>query len=144
MSARPTFELAEATSTEDGLTSGDARAFAYEHPFVDVSSSTRTAEHEPIDEDPVVQSLGPKVREITIEGHCYLPEANYIDGLAPGGLVHVVTDRWSGYAVVSRADTRATGEGGGKQGTMADRIYDYMLELLEITDNRPASVGALE
>lgn len=143
--SRQTFEIAPAEVDADGeITTGDVQAFTYQFPFIDVSSRARTKTHEPIDEEPVVQSLGPEAREITIEGHCYLPEANFIDGLIDGGLVDVVSDRWSGQAVVDTAETTATGEGGGKAGTTTDRLYEYRLVLHELTDNRPESVGTIE
>lgn len=112
----------------------------YPYPFVDKTSTGRTVEHEPIGRPTVVQYMGPQSLEVTIEGHCYKDEADYLDRIREDGLVRVRTDRWSGIGLVESISTAASGEGGGPRGGTSNRIYEYVLTVLSVETTPPDSV----
>jgi len=98
------------------------------HPFVDVETGARYAEHEPIGMDPVRQRLGSKLAEIVITGECTLEEAKKIDKLEEKGEIEVRTHRWSGVATVENTSTPAKKKKSSEKGW----IYDYKITLKEV------------
>lgn len=120
---------------------GSSIRFDYEYPFIDISFQGRNVTLEPIGREPVVQYMGPELREIMIQGHCYHNEATFIDSLSEDGYVRVISDRWSGDGIVNSAMSSATGEGGGPRGGVEHRLYEYNLSIYEVTGNRPTSVS---
>lgn len=128
---------------DDRNATGSRRTFEYEYPFVHVTSPSNTVTHEPIAEsiDPAVQHLGTGVREILVEGHCYLDEANFLDNLSEGGLIRLFSDRRICDAVVDNVNTDPQGAGGGKRSGVQNRLYDYRLDLLEIEGRTPSEGG---
>lgn len=133
---------AEIVVLDDELnTTEDRIQFEYRYPYVDVVSPSNTVKHEPVSDaiDPVVQHLGSAVREVRVQGICYLDEANFVDTLPEGGYIRFISARRISDAIVSNADTRPKGDGGGKRPSIQERRYDYTLDLLEIEGRVPSS-----
>lgn len=120
-------------------------ALEYGYPFVDVSSPSNTVKHETVSEsmDSVVQHMGAAIRDVNVQGICYLDEANFIDTLNEGGLIRLICDRRVGDYVVNNADTRAKGDGGGKRPSTGNRRFDYTLSLSEIRGDIPSQSSIL-
>lgn len=120
---------------------GESVELEYEYPMIDTSSDSRTVEHEPIGGETVVQHLGANAQTLTFRGGAYLDEANFLDGLPEQGVVSIRSHRWSGDAVVDSVSTSATGEGGGERAGVANRVYEYTLDLIEIDGQAPSGGG---
>lgn len=79
--------------------------FKYSDPTVDVTAEQRTAEHETIDDTVVIQTMGKKAEQITVNAIVTQVEARLIDSLTQLGVVSLRTERWSGDVVVRSTDT---------------------------------------
>lgn len=98
-------------------------------PFVDVDQEMRTADHETINDDFVVQVLGQKPDKVTIEGIVYDKQLADADNLIEAGKVDVRTDRWSGQAVVTNVSTTFRREANSNTGRWT---YDITIDLTEV------------
>lgn len=106
--------------------------FTYADPAVNVSTEQRTVEHKTIDDKIVVQSLGRKPDQITIEGVVSDFETNTIDILTGLGVVELRTQRWSGDVIVESTSTnfkRARNADG-------DWLYDVTINCIEVDEER--------
>lgn len=98
-------------------------------PYVDVDKEMRTADHETINDNFVVQVLGRKPDKITIEGIVYDFQLDDADQLISSGQIDVRTDRWSGTAVVTNVSTTFRREADSQTGRWA---YDITIDLTEV------------
>ena len=112
-----------------------AMTLEYQYPLSDVSTSSRTAKHDVLGEQTVVDHLGSTGAEIKFRGHCYKDEAvSFIDRLSEIGVVQVLSDRWSGWGVVDSANTSVSGEHGGKRPDFRNpdnQNLEYWITILE-------------
>lgn len=102
----------------------------YSDPAVNVTTEQRTVEHETIDNQIVVQSMGRKPDQITVDGVVTDYEAPIIDGLTTKGVIELRTNRWDGDVIVQSTSTdfkRAKTEAG-------NWLYDVTIECLEVDE----------
>jgi hypothetical protein len=102
--------------------------FKYEDPSVDVTTEQRTVEQETIDDTVVVQTIGRKPDQITINAIVANWELVYIDALTELGVLSLRTERWSGDVLVQTTDTsfkRAKDQND-------DWLYDATITCLEV------------
>lgn len=111
---------------------GESVTFEYPWPFVDISGGSRSQKHECIGTEPYVQHLGPAVTDITIRGHCYLDEANFIDDLGQSERIRIRNHRYNGYALVDDHDTSTTGERGGVR-DLSESVFDYTIKATAVS-----------
>lgn len=109
---------------------------AYQFPLTDVTNGAKTATHEPIGTDPVIQHLGTEATQLTFRGHCYWDEATSIYRLSNYPRVDVRADDWTGSGVATKSTVTAENAGGGKAGRniINDRIYRYRITLVATDD----------
>jgi len=81
--------------------------FKYEYPTVDVTNESNTVEHETIDDRTVIQQLGEKPPQVTVDGVVAQWEAEFCEWLTSIGKVTLRTPRWSGTVIVESVDTTA-------------------------------------
>jgi hypothetical protein len=79
--------------------------FKYEDPSVDVTTEQRTAEHETIDDNIVIQALGRRADQITVNAIVASFETPLVDQLTRSGVITLRTERWSGDVIVTSTDT---------------------------------------
>lgn len=101
--------------------------FKYEDPSVDVTTEQRKAEHETIDDNVVIQTLGRRADRITVNAIVADFETPLIDFLTSDGVVTLRTERWSGDVVVTSTDTTFRRE----QDKHDAWLYDATIECLE-------------
>lgn len=103
----------------------------YQDPAVSVTTEQRVVEHETIDDNVVIQTLGRKPDQISIEGVVTDRELVVVDGLTTLGIVSLRTERWKGKVVVKSTSTdfkRAKTEDG-------DWLYDATIECVEVNED---------
>ena len=107
--------------------------FSFSDPAINVTTEQRTVEHETIDDQVIVQTLGRKPDRVSIEGVVRDYELDTIDRLTQTGVVELRTDRWSGDVVVKSTDTSF------KRAKSSDNswLYDATLECLEVDELPP-------
>jgi hypothetical protein len=104
--------------------------FTYADPAVSVTTEQRTVEHETIDDQIVVQALGRKPDQISVEGVVPTYELRTIDDLTTLGVVELRTARWSGDVIVKSTSSdfkRAKNK-------MGMWLYDVTIECLEVDE----------
>lgn len=104
--------------------------FKYADPAVNVTTEQRTVEHETIDDNIVVQTLGRKPDQITIDGVVADYELTIVDSLTQTGVVEVRSARWTGDVVVKSTNTdfkRAKTSDG-------DWLYDASIKCIEVNE----------
>lgn len=79
--------------------------FKYKDPDVDVATEQRTIEQETIDDTIVVQTMGRRADEITVNATVADWETYIVDNLTELGVVSLRTERWKGDVVVTSTDT---------------------------------------
>lgn len=107
--------------------------FTYGDPAVDVTTEQRTVEHETIDDQIVVQSLGRKPDQVSVEGVVPDFELDDIDKLTESGILELRTERWKGDVIVQSTNTtfnRARTKDG-------NWLYDATIECLEVEEEKP-------
>lgn len=107
-----------------------ALEFTYEDPAVNITTEQRTVEHETLDNDIVVQTLGRKPDQISIDGTVTESELFVVDNLVRNGVLQLRTERWKGKIIVKSASTdfrRAK----SKEGQW---LYDATIECVEVEE----------
>lgn len=107
--------------------------FTFSDPAISVTTEQRTVEHETIDDQIVVQTLGRKADQITISGVVPAYELEEVDNLTTLGVIELRSERWTGDVVVTSTSTdfkRAKTRNG-------NWLYDATIECLEVDENRP-------
>lgn len=99
----------------------------YQDPSVDVNAEQRTTEHETIDDTIIIQTMGRRAKQITINAVVADYEAHLVDQLVEMGVVTLRTSRWSGDVVVTSTNTTFRREK-DKEGAW---LYDASIECLE-------------
>lgn len=79
--------------------------FKYEWPDVTVTPESNTVEHETIDDNIVVQQLGRRPDQITVDTTVADFELQYLDSLTELGVLSLRTERWSGDVIVQSVTT---------------------------------------
>lgn len=101
--------------------------FKYEDPGVNVTREQNTVEHETIDDQVVVQTLGEQAAQITVNAIVTEYETTFIDILTFIGPVTLRTERYSGTVVVTSVDTEYRRE----KDAEGSWLYDATIECLE-------------
>lgn len=104
--------------------------FTYADPSVSVTTEQRTVEHETLDDDIVVQTMGRLPDQISVEGVVTEDELFLIDNLTESGVIELRTERWKGNIVVKSTSTdfkRAKAEKG-------KWLYDATIECIEVEE----------
>lgn len=104
--------------------------FTYSDPGVDVSTEQRTVEHETIDNQTVVQVIGRKPDQVTVNADVPSRELPLIDKLTTAGVIELRTERWSGDVIVKSTSTnfqRAKNHEG-------QWLYEATIECLEVDE----------
>lgn len=110
--------------------------FDYQFPGVTVDTEARTATHDPIGDETVVQHLGEGDTTVDVQGSCYIDSANAIDKLTSTDRVFIRTDRFTGTAVVKSASTDPEGAVGGKDMSLTPNtrkhnwLYTYRIRTI--------------
>jgi len=107
--------------------------FTYADPAVNVTTEQRTVEHETIDDQIVVQALGRKPDQITIDGTVVDYELDIVDDLTTSGVVELRTERWTGDVIVKSTSTdfkRAKTKYG-------NWLYDVNIKCIEVDEQTP-------
>jgi len=107
--------------------------FTYADPAVNVTTEQRTVEHETIDDQIVVQALGRKPDQITIDGNVADYELSIVDDLTKLGVVSLRTERWTGDVIVQSTSTnfmRAKTDSG-------DWLYEVDISCIEVDEQLP-------
>lgn len=109
--------------------------FKYDDPDVSVDTEQQTVEHDTIDDNLVVQSLGRVPDQITVETHVATYETDIIDDLTKQGIVSLRTTEWKGDVIV-RSTTRDP-----ELGIDADQesIYRTTIECIEVDETVPGN-----
>lgn len=108
--------------------------FTYADPAVDVTTEQRTVEHETVDDQIVVQTLGRKPDQIQIDGVVPAYELDEIDALTTVGVTSLRTQRWEGDVIIKSTNTnfkRARAKTG-------DWLYDVSITCIEVDDRTNA------
>lgn len=114
--------------------------FTYADPAVSVTTEQRTVEHETIDDQIVVQALGRKPDQVSIEGVVPTYELRTIDDLTTLGVVELRTARWNGDVIVKSTSSdfkRAKNK-------MGMWLYDVTIECLEVDEQYDSYDDVLE
>lgn len=113
--------------------------FKYEDPDVSVSTEARTVEQEALDDEIVVQRLGRRPDEITIDAVVSEEESYIVDDLTSLGRLLLRTERWQGFVVVTSTDTsymRAI-DGDGEW------LHEATINCLEVSEMSPTGGGSI-
>jgi hypothetical protein len=107
----------------------------YADPAVDVTTEQRTVEHETIDDSIVVQFMGRRPDQLSIEGVVPEYEVPIIDDLTKqdfegNSIVEIRTERWAGQVLVESTNTSFRREK-SKEGVW---LYDFSIEALEVSE----------
>ena len=103
----------------------------FSDPIVDVSQEARTVTHETINGNNIVQVMGRDPPEIAIEGLAYDHQLEQLDELLSLDEIPVLTERWTGMAVVEALDTSFRREAEPETGNW---VYDVNIDLLGVKD----------
>lgn len=98
-------------------------------PYVDIDREMRTAEHETVNDEFVVQVLGRKPDKINVEGVLYDHQVGKANELLEAGEITVRTNEWRGKAVATSVDTDFRREADPNSGWWA---YDVTIDLVEV------------
>lgn len=79
--------------------------FKYSDPSVDVVAEANTVEHETINDTIVVQTMGRKADQVTINAIVSDIETELLDFLVATGPISLRSSRWSGTVIVQSVDT---------------------------------------
>lgn len=104
--------------------------FIYADPAVNVTTEQRTVEHETIDDSIVIQTMGRKPDQLSIEGVVQDIELDIIDDLTTLGVIELRSERWQGDVVVKSTSTdfkRAKTDTG-------NWLYDVSIECIEVDE----------
>lgn len=101
--------------------------FKYDDPAVNVTREQNTVEHETIDDQIVVQTLGEQAAQITVNAIVTEYETAFVDYLTAAGPVSLRTERFSGTVVVTSVDTEYRRE----KDAEGSWLYDATIECLE-------------
>lgn len=113
--------------------------FTYADPAVSVTTEQRTVEHETIDDQIIVQALGRKPDQVSIEGVVPNYELRTLDDLTTQGVVELRTARWEGDIIVKSVSTdfkRAKNQNGSW-------LYDVTIDAVEVDEQYDDYVGVV-
>lgn len=104
----------------------------FSDPIVDISYEARTATHETINGDNIIQVMGKQPPEISIEGVIYDSQLEHADALIREEQeIPVLSERWTGMAVVETVETPYRREADPETG---EWIHDINIDLLAVRD----------
>ena len=111
----------------------------YRFPMTDVENSARTTEHKPIGARTVVQHMGAEAEKLTMRGHCYRDERDFLRTLTDHSKIEITSEEFTGYAVVTRCKIDHTKNKGGvrPENTHTNKNYNYTLSLTETSAPPP-------
>lgn len=104
--------------------------FKYRDPDVSVDTESRTVEQETIDDTIIVQKLGRRADNITINSVVADYETKYIDQLTDVGIVSLRTERWNGDIIVRSTTTDPMR---GKDGD-SNWLHNVTIEAIEVEE----------
>jgi hypothetical protein len=104
--------------------------FTYGDPSVSVDTEQETVEHETIDEQIIIQTIGEKADSITIEGVVPDWELPIIDNLVGLDVVELRTQRWTGDVIVQSTATSFN----RARNIHGSWLYDATIECLEVDE----------
>jgi len=104
--------------------------FSYEQPDISVDTSARTAKHNLIDDDVVVQRIGRDPDTISIAGVCTLSETEKIDNLVKDGkVISLRSNRRSCDVIVTDTATDPL----NAKDSDGNWLYDFQITCMEVT-----------
>ena len=130
-----------ATATFKIPETGESVEMEYRFPMTDSLTESRTNELKPIGEESVIQHMGAKAEKLTMRGHCYRDERDFLRTLKDYAKVEIKSAEFTGYVVVKRCDIEHTKNKGGKrpENTHANKNYNYRLNCTETSAPPPDS-----
>lgn len=108
----------------------DLLYFTYADPGVEVTTEQRLVEHETIDNKVVIQAMGRKPDQISVNGVVPDYELDIIDDLTEAGVITLRTERWKGSVIVKSTNTTFK-RARSKDGSW---LYDVRIECLEVEE----------
>ena len=113
----------------------------YQFPMTDSENASRTNELKPIGERSVIQHMGAKAEKLTMRGHCYRDERDFLRTLTDYSTIEIRSAEFTGYVVANRCKIDHTKNKGGKRpaNTHANKNYDFRLDLTETSAPPPDS-----
>lgn len=122
-----------ATARFTVVETGESIELEYQFPMADFQGESRTATLSPIGAEGVIQHLGTKPESLTVQGHCYRDERDFIRTLTSYGKVEIRSAEFTGYAVVNDYNIEHTKQKGGKrpENTHENKNYNYRLNLTQ-------------
>jgi len=112
--------------------------FIYSDPAVDVTSEQRTIEHETIDKDVVVQTIGRKPDQIEITGVVPDYDLDVADTFTQLGVIELRSERWNGDVIVKSVNTtfkRAKAHVENEDGPNDSAwLYDITITCIEVSE----------
>lgn len=114
--------------------------FEYSQPLISTDKEARTVEHELLNDSVVIQHMGTRPTEITIQGACTLDEAATINALPADGVVALRSEQYSGDVMILRSSVDPWDPFGKNDENKI--LFDYSINCVSVTQAAAApSVG---